>query len=142
MYNMTGRIITIFVVALIWVEMGIAQVSASTTSFPGVINTIDPCTKKTVTARGTTTLSITMATEGNGVIVEEHFVGSGNGYDVTYHGRKKFSTSASSYDIPIEGEWDGRKEFTSKGIDRISTSGDGVTPTGDVIQSLKNKCDD
>lgn len=112
---------------------------AQTTRFDGVITTKDPCTGRTVTANGLSSLSIQATPDG--ITVQAQFRGSGDGFKVNYRGRQTFPRRSASYDIPITGQWaaDGRAQFTSTGVDRILSNPAGA-PTGDRIQTLNNTC--
>ena len=121
-----------------WISSTIAALPSTAPHLRGVITTQDSCTGDTVTTYGTTTLTI-QATE-KGVFVREHFSDTEAGFEVDYHGKGLFPTTASTYDIQIAGEWEGPTDFKSSGVDTIFASGNGLTPTGDSFRPLNNVC--
>lgn len=114
------------------------QVNASTTSFPGSITVTNPCTGASLTVHGSSAISINETPFG--VFVYGHFYGIEGGYSANFYGRGQFKNKAASYKIKMKGEFDGASIFTSSAITKVSTSGDGLTPTTGQALSVNNIC--
>ena len=113
--------------------------AGKTAKYRGKFTAVDPCTGRTVTVTGTTFVEIRPLASGVGVMMQ--FDGAGDGYTVSYRGRKRFDQPAASYDLAILGRWssEGGSQFVSEGVDRVS-SDPGGRPTGDRVQRLDNTC--
>ena len=107
--------------------------------YRGKFTAVDPCTGRTVTVTGTTFVEIRPLASCVGVMMQ--FDGAGDGYTVSYRGRKRFDQRAASYDLAILGRWspEGGSPFVSEGVDRVF-SDPGGRPTGDRVQRLDNTC--
>ena len=107
-------------------------------SYDGSITVTDPCTNRTLTARGT--IRLTIRTTAEGIVVQDQFRGSVDAYVAMYQGTATFQQPAPTYDVPISGEWrvDGRVAFSSRGMDHIYANPAGI-PTGDKM-TLSNNC--
>jgi hypothetical protein len=97
------------------------------------------CGAGALTVTGTARFSIEKTSDA--VVVTEEFRGSGGGFEVLVSGQVEFSQEQASYEIPTSGQWTGPgRSFKSTGLDRVTTSGDGLTPRSANVVKLQSLC--
>lgn len=97
------------------------------------------CGAGALTVTGIARFSIEKTSDA--IVVTEEFRGSGGGFDVVVTGQVEFGQEQPSYEIPTAGQWTGAsKTFKSSGLDRVTTSGDGLTPRSANVVKLQSLC--